>query len=142
MPRTFALIKKISLSCGSTVHEDACYWVAPQMNGDAVNVFLASMNAATGFAGHTDWRIPNRLELETLLDLNAYDPATYSPFASGCAPGCGIMTCSCTTSGEYLSSTTFPTEPGYAASVNFLHGVSAIVAKAEPTAVRAVRGGH
>ncbi|MCZ2110602.1 MAG: DUF1566 domain-containing protein, partial [Dehalococcoidia bacterium] len=39
------------------------------MNGTMVTEFLAALNTGSGFAGHTDWRIPNRFELESLLDL-------------------------------------------------------------------------
>ena len=38
------------------------------MNGTMVTTFLATLNAGGGFAGHTDWRIPNRFELESIVN--------------------------------------------------------------------------
>lgn len=128
--------------CGSTFQEASCYQQNPVMDGDLVTVFLAAMNAGAGFAGHNDWRIPNRFELETLTNLAAHDPATWSPFSNGCTPGCHVVSCSCTVSAYYVSSTTARGFPGYAGAVSFLYGEAAYAAKAEPQLVRAVRGGY
>ena len=37
---------------------------------------LATLNS-TNFAGHSDWRLPNRFELESLVNAGAVHPATY-----------------------------------------------------------------
>jgi len=67
--------------------------------------FLAMLNAGAGFAGHTDWRIPNENELQTLVNYENHNPAVDTVFNTNCAPGCTVLTCSCTTSGGYWSST-------------------------------------
>lgn len=113
------------------------------MNGSMVTVFLAGLNGGGGFAGHTDWRIPNINELESIRNLEIENPATYAVFNSGCAMGCTVTTCSCTKSDAYFSSTTlqeFP-DPAYAWFVDFTDGHVELTAKSSFNAVRAVRGG-
>ncbi len=112
------------------------------MNGTMVTNFLATLNSGEGFAGYTDWRIPNLVEMESLRSLNGsyilVDPA----FDTGCVPGCSITACSCTGS-LYWSSTTsdFP-DPGFAWYVNFIYGnVLSNSFKSGEYYVRAVRGG-
>lgn len=55
------------------------------MNGTMVTAFLAALNSGSGFAGHTDWRLPNRLELENLLNLRNTPPAISPAFDSTAA---------------------------------------------------------
>ena len=60
-----------------------------------------------GFAGYTDWRIPNVNELQTLVDYGRMNPAISPAFNTGCTPGCTVLTCSCTVpyySGYWTSS--------------------------------------
>jgi hypothetical protein len=62
--------------------------------------FVAALNEGAGFAGHTDWRIPNRRELESLFNYQEFgppydQPRTYPEFYSTCAPACTVTTCSC-----------------------------------------------
>jgi hypothetical protein len=115
------------------------------MDGSITSTFLATLNGGSGFAGHTDWRIPNRVELESLLNLQNYYPAVDSVFDTNCEADCTVMTCSCTQSVAYWSSTTTapvfnPTSPG-AWTVDFSQGFTAYSAKPTNQAVRAVRGG-
>ncbi len=106
---------------------------------DAVGVKIATLNS-TSFAGHTDWRVPNRFELDTLLDLGTTGPATYSAYNNECAFGnCAIDVCSCTANSIYWTSTSNRASPAYAWSLNFSAGDTTVLSKTEPARIRAVR---
>jgi hypothetical protein len=70
-----------------------------QTPGTIETVFLAALNGGSGFAGHKDWRIPNRFELESLFDFAEGPPfddaKVYPVFRTGCEEGCTVTTCSC-----------------------------------------------
>ena len=117
------------------------------MNGTMVTAFLAALNSAEGFAGHTDWRIPNLRELQSIVDYQIPypGPTLGAPFhhAATCG-GCvevTATTCSCTAPAYYWASTTFRGDPNYAWSVNFELGLVTPANKSLALSVRAVRGG-
>ncbi|HEX8026850.1 MAG TPA: DUF1566 domain-containing protein, partial [Vicinamibacterales bacterium] len=108
---------------------------------DAFEEKVAKLNS-DNFAGYDDWRLPNRFELDTLVNLGASDPATYPQFHSGCAPACTVLTCSCTGQENHWSSTTDHAPPEYAWSVRFNTGYTDRNPKALASfAVRVVRSG-
>ena len=113
------------------------------MDGTITTVFLAALNGGSGFAGHTDWRIPNANELESIRNLQTFNPATYSAFNTGCAASCTVTTCSCTRGDDYWSSTNFQDAPGgYAWRVDFNIGaLNSDFDKLSLFHARAVRGG-
>jgi hypothetical protein len=92
------------------------------MDGTIVTVFLPALNGGSGFAGHTDWRIPNINELESIRNLENGNPATSSAFNTGCVASCTVTMCSCTQSFYYWSSTTDQTAPYAAWAVHFYAG--------------------
>jgi uncharacterized protein DUF1566 len=103
----------------------------------------SSLNAEA-FAGHTDWRLPNVNELQSLANYGAANPAVSAAFNTGCGANCTVLTCSCTMAGPYWSSTTNQDTPSAAWLVVFDHGE--VFAPAAPNKglgefVRAVRGG-
>lgn len=110
------------------------------MDGTMITAFLSTLNAGSGFAGYTDWRIPNRNELLSLTNLGAIAPSTFRPeFDDACMAGCTVSTCSCTNPGVYWSSS--PRSEHLAWYVDFEYGFSVYFSKTNGASVRAVRGG-
>ncbi len=102
---------------------------------------IEDLNTVPCLAGFCDWRLPNRFELETLLDLQNINPMVSSPFHTGCSPGCTILTCSCTHPNYHWTSSSQPGSPQGAWIVHFGGGAADTDLKTEPLRVRAVRGG-
>lgn len=94
-----------------------------------------------GLAGHTDWRLPNRRELESLVNLQTASRATFLEFHTSCAPACTVLTCSCTVSSSYGSSSSFAGAPQNAWAVFFNGGDVGNVSKSASFSARAVRAG-
>ncbi len=100
---------------------------------------VAALNTAA-FAGHDDWRVPNVLELQSLVNYGAVHPTVFSIFNTACAPGCTVLTCSCTQSTyEYWSSTTYQNLATKALYVDFSVGLTTFTDKTASAHVRAVR---
>jgi hypothetical protein len=111
------------------------------MNGTAVTTFLATLNAGGGFAGHTDWRLPNLTELESIRNLQTFSPATFLAFNTDCVATCTVLTCSCTASSFYWSSSSYAKFPEFAWYVYFSDGFLGADIKTDGNYVRAVRSG-
>jgi hypothetical protein len=108
---------------------------------DAFAVKLAALNGVGGFAGHTDWRVPNVKELQSIVNYEAVDPAVSAAFNTGCTGGCMVTTCSCTASTYHWSSSTYALAPAYAWRVIFSDALVSAGYKPDDFSVRAVRGG-
>jgi len=121
---------------GSVHDKDTLYnWT------NAYAVHLAALNGGGGFAGHTDWRLPNVKELQTIVHYENVNPSVATAFNAGCVASCSVLTCSCTSSSFYWTSTTSSSFPTYAWYVNFASGSVLNDAKTTGRFVRAVRGG-
>ncbi|MEB2283571.1 MAG: hypothetical protein B6D46_14985 [Polyangiaceae bacterium UTPRO1] len=110
---------------------------------EAFAVKVATLNSGGGFAGHTDWRVPNVKELQSIVNYENSNPAVSPAFNTDCTASCTVLTCSCTMSGLHWSSSTLAPTPASAWYVFFNDGgVGAIVySKTNYGFVRAVRGG-
>jgi hypothetical protein len=93
------------------------------------------------FAGFTDWRLPSLNELETIRDVGVTDPAVPAIFHTGCVDGCTVLTCSCTRSTFYWTSTPYVVSGNLAWVVTFYDGYAYRDTKGGADWVRAVRGG-
>jgi hypothetical protein len=105
--------------------------------------WLEDVNAegGTGFAGHTDWRIPNVKELQSLVSYGRVNPAVEPAFHTACTGGCTVLSCSCTRSTVYWSSSTVAGDPTLAWYLDFFDGFVGAGGKTDTFAVRGVRGG-
>ena len=95
-------------------------------------------------AGHTDWRLPNLKELESIVNLESVagvNPAISAAFNKNCTSPCSVPTCSCTQPSGYYSSDFFTNNPVNVFAVNFFDGTVFYTNKATFGYVRAVRGG-
>ena len=136
------LMWEIKTTDGS-VHDvgNAYSWSDP-VNGDetdpdgtAFTDFLDVLNAGSGFAGYTDWRLPTVKELQSLLDYSKHLPAASFP-------------------GEVISTSEYPSEYWSSTSlggfgnqfvawyVRFREGNVLALNKFFALHVRAVRGGQ
>ena len=121
---------------------------------DALSVFIPALNQGSGFAGHTDWRLPNIKELYSIAvgesAVGCVNPAVDAAFNNNCTPGCAVTECSCQWSSQngdtlhYWSSTSFTDLPNgnNAWYVQFwCGGFTMVDSKGTKFSVRAVRGG-
>jgi len=83
------------------------------------------------YKGHNDWRLPNRKELESIVDITATNPAI-DLTAFPATPA----------SSYYWSSTTYTSNPGAAWFVFFLDGYTFAFSKSNGYSVRLVRSGQ
>jgi hypothetical protein len=125
------------LSDDGTIHDwnDTYTWYT------AFTSKIATLNSGGGFAGYTDWRLPNVNELQSLADYGRASPAIDPVFDAGCAPSCTVTSCSCMQGSYYWSSTSREANGDSAWYVNFSDGIANNRGKGLTGYVRAVRGG-
>jgi hypothetical protein len=86
--------------------------------------------ADTDFAGRTDWRLPNKNELESLVERRCYNPAINATFFPN------------TPSSLFWSASPYASNPYDAWSVYFYDGYVGYFYKYGAGSVRLVRGGQ
>lgn len=123
------------------------------LNGDATacigsgNPDTCCTGAGTGtcspFAGHSDWRLPNVMEMFSLVSFATFDPTVSAEFNTACTSGCTTATCSCTASSfiDYWTSTASLDDTTRSRYVGFYNGNVAGTIRGVSNGVRAVRGG-
>jgi len=127
------------LSDDGTIHD----WNNMYAWDDTFAVKLAALNGGGGFAGHTDWRVPNIKELQSIVnyELPYPGPMVTTAFNTGCSAPCAVTACSCTQSHYYWSSSSNASNPNNAFVVHFNNGYEDANSKTNLSYVRAVRGG-
>jgi hypothetical protein len=95
---------------------------------------VAALNQ-TGFAGHKDWRLPNRKELQSIVNYAAHNPAINTAFPG--FPSAGGNALSCWTSTPYA----LDEVAAKAWFVDFISGDVGIAALTNTKALLLVRGG-
>jgi hypothetical protein len=132
--RTGLMWEKLS-DDGSIHDKDALHtW------SNAFAVKIAGLNTMA-FAGHTDWRLPNVAELQSIVSYGAANPAVSPAFNTACVPACTVLTCSCTRFDLHWTSTSYQNFQQYAWFVHFADGDLSSNFKTNTVPVRAVRGG-
>jgi hypothetical protein len=112
-------------TCLVALHDvDAnCSWF------DATGAWISAVNAE-GYAGHSDWRVPNVKELMSIVDYGLSGPAIDYPMFDP------------TGTDNYWSSTSSAPNLSRAWAVNFFDGNVFANVKINTSRVRAVRGGQ
>jgi len=100
--------------------------------------WVAALNEAV-FANYDDWRVPTITELQTLRDLNTFDPAIDPIFQRSACADITNLACSRTFPSNYWSATTLAKDPESAWDLNFDDGSADSSAKGGTNYVRAVR---
>lgn len=98
-------------------------------NGTDTDDFINALNAA-GYGGYSDWRLPAREELRSIVDYGRYNPAVNTTYLPN------------TVSSYYWSSTTGASSTGSAWRVHFYFGYDEYDDKSNGNYVRAVRAGQ
>ncbi|MFW5452885.1 DUF1566 domain-containing protein [Thioalkalivibrio sulfidiphilus] len=62
-------------SLGQTWNGTTCTGSASTYTWQQALQAVADLNSGGGFAGHTDWRLPNKNELNSIVERKCYEPA-------------------------------------------------------------------
>jgi hypothetical protein len=119
--------------------------VAWSLSGSTNEVFTAIANLNTEkLCGYSDWRLPNKVELKSLVNYGAVSPANWLMYGSGNsgAPVCDGACFANVQANGYWSSSTNASGTNFAWVVNFNIGNVFANRKNFSTFVWPVRGGQ
>jgi hypothetical protein len=109
------------------------------------NADCSGPGGACGFAGHRDWRLPNRKEFDSILDFEFSGPPLDVAFhGANCGNTCSALddpSCACDAVNQYWGSTTFAANTGAGYLVNTANGYWSAFTKTGSAFARAVRSG-
>ncbi len=114
-------------------------------NGTNTEVFIAiaNLNIET-LCGYSDWRLPNKVELKSLINYGAASPANWLKYGTGTSgsPVCDGACFVNVQASNYWSSSTYASDTGKAWYVGFNDGSLAGTGKTNTYYVLPVRGGQ
>ena len=93
---------------------------------------LNGLNGGSGYKGYSDWRIPSRIELESLVDRARANPSIDTVFFPNTPNGAA---------GRFWSSTSYSPNPSKTWGVDFSAGNSLTYEMSSVNFIRVVRGG-
>ena len=96
---------------------------------DAQDVYISKLNAQS-YGGHSDWRLPNKDELRSIIDYSRSNPAIDEWYFPNCQ------------NAFYWCLITYEMQPYFAWGIFFSLGSGIAYGKSNPHHVRAVRGGY
>lgn len=117
-------------SVGQTWTGSTCTGVASTHTWQDALQAAQSLNADGGFAGHGDWRLPNKNELESIIERRCWSPAINAAVFPG------------TPSTWFWSSSSYAVDPSGAWNVDFDYGELDWFGKVDSYGVRLVRAGQ
>ena len=115
---------------GQSWSVDSCSGSAGTYNWQAALQLPQNLNASGGYAGYTDWRLPNIKELASIVELSCYNPAVNATVFPS------------TSSNYYWSASPNAGSSSYAWDVSFYSGYGYYRNRNYTDRVRLVRGGQ
>ncbi|HEC15771.1 MAG TPA: DUF1566 domain-containing protein [Sedimenticola sp.] len=115
---------------GQTWRRDGCQGDAGVYSWQEALLRAEAVNRGGGYAGHSDWRVPNIKELDSLVELACFEPAINVEVFPDTPPG------------YFWAASPYLSDSEFAWGIGFRHGDSLIGRKTRAYHVRLVRGGY
>ena len=115
---------------GQTWNNGSCTGNVASTPWDKALQIPSTLNVSGGFAGYTDWRLPNIKELQSIVEQQCYNPSINSTIFPS------------TASDFYWSSSPYASNSNYAWGVGFNNGYGSYDSRDYNFHARLVRGGQ